>query len=140
VGEKGERTFAAVSIKPGSRKSERKTCPSGWARTASAIRGVEHPDLFDERLESGHQRKHGGSARFFLGSLCPPLGSAAQPSEQLRGGLPSAVAMAGEEAGEALLTQPPGVCAHGLQASTGAVLRRMIEVWCSLGAHLPVVR
>ena len=71
---------------------------------------VEHPDLLDEGLEGGNQRKHGGPARLFLGLLCPPLGRETQPGEQLCGGFPSAIAMAGEEAGEALLAQPPGVC------------------------------
>src|SRR5215208_5222972 len=70
---------------------------------------IEHPDLLEERAQGGDQRKHGGPARYFLGLFRPPLGCGAQSGEQLRGGFPSAMTMAGEEAGEALLAQPPDV-------------------------------
>src|SRR5215204_5724314 len=69
----------------------------------------KQPDLLDDRTQSGEQREHCSPARRLLCHLCPSPGGSSQFGEQFCGGLPSAVAMAGEEAGEALLAQSPGI-------------------------------
>jgi hypothetical protein len=99
-----------VSVEWGWRKSERKTSPSGWDLTAQAIR--ESRAARSARRPDAKRR----AARAPQPCVPPPLSVVPVPWGQFaawravpRRTLPSPVAMAGEEAGEALLAQSPSI-------------------------------